>query len=240
MQFLERTFTLRISECDVNNTWRPGAILTEMQEIAGEHSAGMGCSREELLRCGVAWVVSRLELQMIRYPVSGEQITLKTFHRPTRHRFFPRLFEIRDSENRLIGQASSLWVLMDLKTRQSVSADRLPVPLPDNSDAPELMPLPGSIPQLSGEEKILPWEVLYTDLDPNQHVNNTKYADWLCNALGTETMTKRQITGLNIHFNSEVRPGQHLELRLRQEKDLVQMTGTADGGAAFEIGCTLK
>ena len=43
MRILEKKIRLRISECDVNCRWRPGAMLTELQEAAGEHSAAMGC-----------------------------------------------------------------------------------------------------------------------------------------------------------------------------------------------------
>ena len=239
MKYWEKTFPIRVSECDVNNGWRPGAILTELQEAAGHHSAAVSCSREALLALDLAWVVVRLDLRMSRYPVSGETVTVKTFHRPARHRFFPRFFEIRDGSGAVIGQASSLWLLMDLKTRQSVAADRLPVPLPDNSDMPELIPLPGQIPVLSGPERIIPLEPRFTDLDPNGHVNNTKYADWLCDALGIETMMSHRLSDLNIHFNAEVRPGQSLSLHLRESDGRVQLLGLHGETAAFEIGAVL-
>ena len=35
MKYLERSFPLRVSECDMSGHWRPGAMLVEMQEAAG-------------------------------------------------------------------------------------------------------------------------------------------------------------------------------------------------------------
>ena len=70
MKYWEKTFPIRVSECDVNNGWRPGAILTELQEAAGHHSAAVSCSREALLALDLAWVVVRLDLRMSRYPVA--------------------------------------------------------------------------------------------------------------------------------------------------------------------------
>ncbi len=239
MKYLERTFPIRIAECDVNSFWRPGAILTELQEAATLHSASIGCGREDLLQAGIVWVVTRLSLRMHRYPAAGETVTVRTFHRPARHSFFPRYFIITDSEGRAIGEASSLWLLMDLETRQSVNADRLASAMPDNSDLPEPLPLPGSIRSLSAPEKVIPWQALYTDLDPNGHVNNTKYADWLCNALGIDCMAAHQLSSLTIHFNSEVRPGQPLSLHLRQEENYVQLIGMHEEKPAFEIGALL-
>ncbi|MBR2822717.1 MAG: hypothetical protein IKE24_03420 [Clostridia bacterium] len=239
MKSLERTFPIRVAECDVNNYWRPGAILTELQEAATLHSSALGCGREELLREGLAWVVVRLALRMHRYPVSGETVTVRTFHRPHRHTFFPRYFVITDSRGEAIGEASSLWLLMDLETRQAVPASRLPSPLPDNSDLPEPLPLPGAIPALSVAETVHPWTVHFTDLDPNRHVNNTRYADWLCNVLGIDTMSTHLLEALNIHFNAEVLPGHSLILRLRREGENVQLLGDRGDKIAFEIGASL-
>jgi len=240
MHYFEKTFPLRISECDVNNLWRPDAILVEMQEIAGDHCSSMDAGRDTLLAHGVVWVLSRLHLQMNRYPATGETITLRTFHRPVRHRFFPRYFVITDASGETIGAASSLWLLMDFETRQSVSADRLPIPLLDNSDAPEPLPLPGAISALETPATEIAYEPLFTDLDPNGHVNNTKYADFLVNALGIETMRSHVIRDLTIHYNHELLPSHPLTLALRRDGDKAQLTGLRDGAAAFDIGAFLS
>ena len=240
MKQMEKEFRLRVSECGANNLWRPGAILTEMQEIAGAHCDAVGCGREKLREEGIAWVVTRMSLHMERYPRMGETVRLKTFHRPVRHRFFPRYFEFLDQDGQRLGEASSLWLLMDLETRQSVAADRLPVPLPDNRDMPEIMPLPGNIRQLDAPETVIPRRAQYTDLDSNGHVNNTKYADWLCDALGMETMGIGRIDDLLIHYNSEILPDQEVELRLRREGPLFQLSGMRGDQIAFELGGRMR
>ncbi len=240
MNYLEKSLTLRVSECDLNGRWRPGAALTELQEIAGEHSVSLGCGREALLRGGLVWVVARMELRILRYPRWGEALTLRTFHRPVRHRFFPRFFQVFDSGNQPVLLASSLWLLMDLETRRSVSADLLPMPLPDNGDAPEPLPLPGAILPLDAPETAVPFAAVYTDLDVNGHVNNTRYVDWLCNALGVETMTDRPPCAMTVHFNSEICPGLPVDLRLRQSGSRFLLSGLHDGRSAFEIGGELS
>ena len=39
-----------------------------------------------------------------------------------------------------------------------------------------------------GEEFVTQYRPVYTDLDVNGHMNNTRYADLLCNALGIDLM----------------------------------------------------
>ena len=46
----DETFTLRPRDCDLNEKWRPSAILETMQDAAGAHSILLGCGRDELIR----------------------------------------------------------------------------------------------------------------------------------------------------------------------------------------------
>ncbi len=239
MKTLEKELTLRVSECDVNGRWRPGAMLLELQEAAGDHSSAMGCGRETLGRMGLAWVVVRLELRVNRYPCFGEKLTIRTFHRPARHRFFPRFFEALDAEGRTILQGSSLWLLMDLETRQSVAADRLPQPLTDNSDLPEPMPLPGGIAAVDAEAEKMTRVAVYSDLDANGHVNNTRYVDWLCDALGTAVLTEHPLERVTVHFDHEIRPDEAVELCLQREGTRFELRGLVGEHTAFHAGGTL-
>ena len=240
MNYFDHTLTLRVAECDVCSHWRLSSIMTEMQEAASSHSNSLGVGRNDLLKVNVAWVLTRMHLQILRYPGPGETVTVRTWHRPARHRLYPRFFRITDAAGEVIAQASSVWILMDLETRQSAPSERLPVQLPDNSDAPVILPLRGGEIFLETPETVIPSRSVYTDLDPNGHVNNTKYADWLCNALGTETMRSSAPEDLIIQYHAEVLPDSPFALHLKREENRFQLTGVHDGDAAFEACGTLK
>ena len=240
MNIYEKSMSLRVSECGFNGLWRPGALLTEMQEAAGEHCTAMKCGRETLIGQGLVWVVARIGLQVIRYPSFGETLRIRTFHRPVRHRFFPRFFTVHDAQDRLICQASSLWLLMDLETRQSVNANRLPNTMPDNSGLPEPMPMPGAILQPDAPETVIPYQPVYTDLDVNGHVNNTRYADWLCNALGIDVMKEYEPDHIIFNYNREILPGHLVTLRRILKGNEFCLSGILNDASAFEIGGTLR
>ena len=231
---------MRTRDCDVNGQWRPSAMLEEMQEISGTHCALLGCGRDDLLKRGVVWVLARSEVQMERYPAIGEQITVQTFHKPVRLRFFPRYYIFTDSQGETVGKAGALWLLMDLQTRQTISAGDIAALLPDNSDLAAPMALPATVGQLQGEETVSEYQPVYTDLDVNGHVNNTRYADWLCNALGVDTMRQYQLQNLVLNYNAEVVPGQHVSLHLTLQGLDLRMAGYHGEKVAFEIGARLK
>ena len=190
------------------------------------------CEKRELLRN---------ELRMVRYPVIDKQISIETFHTPTRHRMFPRYFILRDAEERIVGTASSLWVLMDLQSRQSIIPDEIASLLPDNSDLRPPMPLPARImPITNGHDTEIRYHPSYTDLDANGHMNNARYADVLCNCLGVDMLRRHQVESITVNYFAEVLPEHQLLLILSQNKLQIRLAGTCEGKIAFEIGCRMR
>ena len=236
MKSYQENILLRTCDCDMNGQWRPSAVLTAMQEASGAHCALLGCGRDDLLRRGIVWILARSEVQMTRYPRLGETVTVQTFHKPVRLRFFPRYYIFKDAAGEVIGKAGTLWLLMDLATRQTIPAGDIAALLPDNSELAAPMALPATVGQLQGEETVTRYDPVYTDLDVNGHVNNTRYADWLCNALGVETMTQFAPASLILNYNAEVRPGQHVELHLTRSGTDYRLAGYHGEKLAFEIG----
>ena len=236
MKSYQENILLRTCDCDVNGQWRPSAVLTTMQEMSGAHCALLGCGRDDLLKRGIVWILARSEVQMTRYPNLGETITAQTFHKPVRLRFFPRYYIFKDSAGEVIGKAGTLWLLMDIHTRQTIPAGDVAALLPDNSELAAPMALPATVGQLQGQETVIRYEPVYTDLDVNGHVNNTRYADWLCNVLGVDTMTACAPASLILNYNAEVRPGQHVELHLTRCDDQYRLAVYHDEKLAFEIG----
>ena len=236
----EESFTLRVRDCDVNGVWRLSAILECMQEAAGAHSLLLGCGREDLLRQQMVWVLSRYELQMDRYPVLGETITVQTFPMPIRRYFFPRYFLLTDQHGELVGKAVSLWLLLDIRSRHMLPPGDIARLIPDNRDLSVPMNLPATIGALQGEEFVSEYLPKYSDLDVNGHVNNTKYADWLCNTLGLEVMTQYEPASIMINYNAEILPNQRVVLHQVRREQEYRLAGYVGDKAAFEIGGHLR
>ena len=110
MKQYTRTLQLRTKNCDVNGLWRFSSILETMQEAAGDHCSALGCGRTELAKRGLAWVIVRNEIRMEQLPSFEETVTVTTFHKAVRHRFFPRYFIIQGTPN--------LKVAWELKAKQ--------------------------------------------------------------------------------------------------------------------------
>ena len=236
----DETFVLRPRDCDLNEKWRPSAILETMQDAAGAHSKLLGCGRDELVKRNIVWVLSRCELHMDRYPAVGEQITVHTFPTPTRICFFPRYYIFTDSRGEMIGKAGSLWLLLDLGTRRMLPPGEVGRILPDNADLPVPIGLPATVDTVEGEEKTLWRKPVYFDLDVNLHVNNTRYADWACDALGVEVMSKYCLETLLANYDAEVLPDQEITLRVYKNGLDYRVAGYCADKMHFELGGKLR
>ena len=112
--------------------------------------------------------------------------------------------------------------------------------LPDNSDLPLPMGLPATVDAIEGEERILRRIPSYFDLDVNQHVNNTRYADWACDALGVDLMRDYCLESMLINFNAEIMPDQPIMLHVSQNGLSYRVAGYHEDKLHFEVGGQLK
>lgn len=237
----QETFLLRTPQCDFTGHWRLSDILCVMQEMAGAHAHLLGCGRAETLKDNIVWVLSRTELVMNRYPRLGETLRVETFPTANKRWFFPRHFLFYDQEGAVIGKAATLWLLMDFVQRKMALSQQVLGCIPDNAGLTPPLGMPGNIPLLEGEALSFAQVPAYTDLDINGHVNNTRYGDWLCNALGIDTMKENEIARLLIHYTREVLPGEGLALSLQRQQEAFRLWGQAGGeDKRFDMGGLLR
>ena len=157
---------------------------------------------------------------------------------PPKHLFYPRINAFRDETGAEIGSASSLWVLLDVNTRRIVNNEVVLAHLPDNGDMPAGA-APGVVRPLEGAaetRKLLP---PYSDFDVNGHVNNTKYLDWACSALGHERMAANRLLEFTIIYDSEIRPGVEIHTELIRQDGRFTFCGSAGEKRCFSIGGVL-
>ena len=233
-------FRIASYQTDLTARMKPSAILEIMQEMAGAHAEMLNVGRSRLDPMNLAWVLTRVEVRMERYPRSGEMIQVETFPMPNRRVFFPRYFIFRDSEGKQIGCAGSMWVVLDITTRKMANAAEIVASMPDNSDLNAPMGMPATVEEIAAETQESLRIPVYTDLDVNGHVNNTRYLDWCCNALGIAVMCTHEMRRFAVNYNQEILPGQEVRTVLRYEGNTFSFSGFEGDIRHFDVGGTLE
>ena len=139
-----------------------------------------------------------------------------------------------------LGYAATLWALMDINDRRMLPPGDVARVLPDNSDLPLPMGLPATVDTVNGEENVMRRVPMYFDLDVNQHVNNTRYADWACDALGVDVMRKDCLETLLVNLSAEVRPDQTIMLHTAVSENQFRVAGYHEDKMHFELGGKLR
>ncbi|NLB89667.1 MAG: hypothetical protein GX786_00375 [Clostridiales bacterium] len=237
---LDRSFQLPYYACDMKGCWTPAFILAWMQEISGAHSELLGCGRKDLIKENIVWILSRIEVEMNRYPLAEEEITVTTFPKENRRWFFPRYYVFQSSKGEVLGKASALWALLDINERKMVSPEKILPMMPDNRDIQAPMGFPSPSKTIGGKEKTWQYKPMYEDIDVNEHVNNTRYMTWLLNALEKEVVEEHVLESFCINYDAEILPDANLTLTLRQEGMECSLTGVQDGKNHFEISGVLR
>lgn len=233
--YLEMERRVSAAEADVASLMRPGAVFTMMQEIAGLHSEQLGCGRIELLeKYNIVWMLSRVALEMERYPRLFETIRLRTWPGEAGKAAYPRYFEFYGEDGARIGAAASAWVLADISTRKIVPPRTARFAVPGAAELHPPLAEAGRFRADTEGGARFDRTPLYADIDENGHVNNARYVDWIADLFPLERHKAGRIASLSIHYAAEILPGSLVEMSLKENGSEFAVAGGVDGRMAFQ------
>jgi len=136
--------------------------------------------------------------------------------------------------------AGSLWILMDRETRRTLTSKECGVELPNVKYIEIPIKISTASRKIDGAESAGTYKPLYTDIDFNGHVNNIRYADWLCNAIGVKALIDHEISFVSISYNYEVLPDVELITKLICGGNEFQFSGVFEGKTYFNIDGVIR
>lgn len=222
----EQDFIIDSRTVDLTGCARPSAILGFLQEAATAAALKLHASTPEMWKkYHCIWMVARTWYRLDRPLRWNERFTVRTWHRGAKGASTYRDYDLY-RDGRPIGEAVSLWVMADPDTGKLFHMSRLEEFR--DTDGGELcktralhkLRLP-PLPRQEGRS------MGYSDTDINGHVNNSRYADFACDALHLERLLPGHfIEEMQIGYVDQCRAGECLQIH----------TGEADG-VLFAQGC---
>jgi medium-chain acyl-[acyl-carrier-protein] hydrolase len=196
-------FTVRSNEVNYRGEATMPAVVSYFQEAAWDNTKTLGISMYDLLERGLTWVLQRMRIEMFRYPKHDEKVTVETWASGREKVFLHRDFRLYSESNELMGQATSVWLVMDVAARKMVA---VPDFIMAHEIAPDHQPLPfakGKLPVLEVAEFEETMPVRWHDIDLNRHVTNSRYVQWVLEALPNEILAQKQLQELDIIYRAE-------------------------------------
>jgi medium-chain acyl-[acyl-carrier-protein] hydrolase len=156
-------------------------LLNLLQETSSAHAQNIGIGRQSMMERNLFWVIVRQKLVMYQWPKWNDQIEIETWIRKGNHTTTNRDFKIYQGST-LIGEATSNWLSLDASTRKPIIWNVSEL-LEDNQHHDQVQIETHKIFAHKDCELLSNYQVRNSDIDQNQHVNNTKYAQWILDAI---------------------------------------------------------
>lgn len=226
----------KIGSFFVNLRGRAGlyAILNFIQDVGWMHARQMKVQLDP----SQAWVFTRQTLTMDSWPKWNETITIKTWIRPPQSDvFFFRDYEISIGDKK-IGECTSTFSVIDMNTRKMVAPDQKKLGAVYREDH-NRTEAPEKIPWQAEAQEVAQFQVRNSDLDMNNHVNNTKYAQWILDAIPLDILKGDvHLQKYEVNFLAETSSGDQVNLQMLKPAEntkLTQFQGVraADGKPVF-------
>lgn len=191
-------------ELDPRGHARLTTIANYFQEIAYHHANDLGFGYEAMKTRHTMWLLSRLRIKMLRYPVWNEEITVETWPSGVDKLFAVRDFRVTDHSGMEVGTASSCWLIVDLDSHRPLR------PMAELERYASIVygpPVFGSYPEkINLHDQLLEVDrhrVKFSDLDIVGHVNNVKYIEWSMDAAIKQCDPRREIGEIEINYLQE-------------------------------------
>lgn len=232
------SFLISSTDTDAAYECRPSALFIYLQRAITAHSQLAGTSRDDMLeKYNCYWMVLRIWVRLNRPIIWGETLTVQvTVRKPVGTRVY------RDCDlyvgKEYVGEATSMWVLANRKTKRLISLENLPELPSKNIDTAKSI----TLSRIRFPEKMELHDrrkLYYSDTDINGHINNTRYVDLACDAA---ELDKRPhgvfMQEILISYVNECFAGESLDIFRGKDSGQLYIHGSC--GQEDRFDCTIR
>lgn len=238
MKFLwEKEYYLRAADFDKYNRIKPSAILELFQDAAGQHALEIGVGFDDMFARSYLWVLTRIKFKILSNPENYQKVIIKTWPLAPNRLSYRREYCIENEAGDKLIIGSSEWVVMHSEKRRLVSD-------------PDLYPFKeGFHTEIMFDEKlgkVRDFDTLceprivnagFSELDVNGHLNNTKYANYVMDAIAPSREKEPEV--FQIDYRKEVLEGTQLNIYHKEEDNAVFAKGINNTGDTM-FACKLE
>lgn len=212
---IEQTIPVEYDEVDTRFRMKLPVLFQRLQRAALQHSESVGLGSEAMIASGAVWILSRMRVDIRRMPGYREDVTLRTWHKGSTGFRAGRDFLVLCG-GETVAAATSQWLYFDLgRQRLAKIPGHVSGPYTtEDEDALEAGAIDFAVDKAFDPQETLSIATREGDYDPNGHVNNAIYLDYL------DTLVKR--TGMA--------PGDMRRVGIQYLKEIGREVHTVQGG----------
>ncbi len=213
------TYNIKVYEADAKGRANVTALANFFQNSAWSHYNNVERALGKLLPPGCIWLMTRLEMHILSMPKWSEDISVETWSRGIEKLMAFRDYIIRDKDGKEAAKGTTSWVVVDIDKRRIQKLDELAKKWPSNSGISALGKSADKIEELKNPAEGKFFSVKYSDLDPNRHVNNVKYIEWIMDGYDMKFIEDNEIVKFEVSFTGEAGYGEDAAVNAEKTQD---------------------
>ena len=213
MASFEHSFEIGFRDVGKSNELTNKGLIGFLEDIAGMHSNEVGYGLNHIEETGLTWVLLNWKIRILKRPLYGEKIHIKTWARNSMKFYTFRDFEVYNAKNELVAIATTKWVLMDAKTMSlmKISEELIAKYHPENKAVFEGEPEINKLEVPNEYSIVKPYTVQRKDIDINGHVHNTYYLDFAYELLPEDVYENLDFRNFEIMYKKETKMGETMK-----------------------------
>ncbi|MBV4422717.1 acyl-[acyl-carrier-protein] thioesterase [Clostridium tyrobutyricum] len=214
----EKEFEINYYEVDFKKQLLITSLMNYFDDVATKQSEDIGGGLDYMRNKGIAWVLYKWDITIKRYPMFREKIKVRTSSYSLKKFYGYRTFEVFDKNNDVICSANSVWLLIDINKRRAkrITEDIYKMYGLTEKDNKPLIIENVRLPEKFDFERH--FDVRYSDIDTNNHVNNVKYVDWAIETVPIDIVLNYSLENLNITYKKEAVYGENVKSSTKVQK----------------------
>jgi acyl-ACP thioesterase len=196
-------------DVDYNKKLKLSALFSYLEDIAGLNAMDLGIDQDVIAKgANAAWIISRMRLQMDKYPSWKDDIIIETWPQLPQRFLFERDYIIKAADGEVLGRGASVWAIIDIDTRRPLPSDTIKVDYPEIKTERAIDTKSARMVPFGDTIEIAHRPVCYSDIDMNGHVNNSRYLDYIMDCYPVDLILQYPVKELQINYVNEALPGE--------------------------------
>lgn len=212
------TYKVEPQSLDFTSRLKSPALIMSALNAAGADAHNKGFDYVDMEQDDNTWVLSRMAIEVQYRPRQYSDYEIETWISGYNRLLSTRNFRIYDEEGRQFATMTSMWAMLNVKTRTAVDLTRT-ADVHDKYMVQEEPPCaaPCRLRGVSGGEEFR-HTVRYSDIDFNRHMNTIRYVEIIFDHLPIEAIAEDRPFRLDLHFLREAVYGEVLTIATVEEE----------------------
>ena len=213
-----KEYEIHYYEVDFRKRMHMTSLVDFLGDIATCQSESLGVGMDYLADRGLGWVLYKWDIKIHSYPSYGETIMVKTTPYGFKSFYAYRKFEILDKNGKLIAEAGSVWLMLNVEKKRPVRVGQdMYSAYGIDEDCKDIIEI-SDIQKLERTDGQKIFNVRYGDIDTNKHVNNSKYASWAIEVVPMDIVLNYSVKRMKITYQRESKYGEIVSSKVQVDK----------------------